>query len=282
MGLVLSGCGENSFLDRDPLAFLSSPPKAKNEKKMAEAVEPPDIFTNIEPLEVKGGGTLGSFGVNLDTYFAGELKDEDDRIMRLEKAVVAMHKDLKTLAPAVQRLADIEVAMKRRVETSALQAPQPLLHDDTGTPMQPAMRVIATGMPQQTSPPPGTPVHQGARLMADASSSTIVSGIRTGEHTDKVRIVFDVTKKNTSYSADLDNNENILVVEMPNARWKTPTDFESFRQIPVLKSYKVDSFNNGQGNIFVLQLKGPTQILAQGKYPALSGEGERIVIDLKK
>ncbi len=52
--------------------------------------------------------------------------------------------------------------------------------------------------------------------------------------------------------------------------------------MPVLESYKVDTFNNGAGNIFVLQLKSDTQIVAQGKYPALSGGGERIVIDLKK
>ncbi len=276
--------------DVDPLAFMSSDPnkkrlEAEEKKKQAAiaAMMPPDMFSNIEPIEMRSGGSLGSLGLNFETYFAGDLKDDGDRIRRLERAVVAMHKDLKIMAPKLQKLADVEVAMKQNVQKSVLQPPQPLLVGEQG-PMVAAP--VVTG-PSQSLPPAsastGKPVDPGARPMAaPADGSSVVSGIRTGEHPGMVRIVFDVTSKNTKYTADLDNEENILVIELPNARWKTPTDFENFRSMPVLKSYKVDTFNNGAGNIFVLQLKKSTEIIKQGKYPALSGGGERIVIDLKK
>ncbi|GJL85517.1 MAG: hypothetical protein DHS20C02_12920 [Micavibrio sp.] len=268
---------------------MSSDPNKKREeaeekKKQAAiaAMMPPDMFSNIAPIEMRSGGSLGSLGLNLETYFAGDLKDDGDRIRRLERAVVAMHKDLKIMAPTLQRLADVEVAMKQSVHKSVLQPPQSLLAQEKG-PMVAAPPVV-TGPPlPSASATTGKPVDPGARPMAaPADGSSVVSGIRTGEHPGKVRIVFDVTSKNTVYTADLDNAENILVVELPNARWKTPTDFENFRAMPVLKSYKVDTFNNGAGNIFVLQLKKSTEIIKQGKYPALSGGGERIVIDLKK
>ncbi|HBR68683.1 MAG TPA: hypothetical protein DEA55_04820 [Rhodospirillaceae bacterium] len=298
LGAGLSACNSDVW-DKDPLAFMSSDP---NEKRMKEEEEkkhvaleaaatvPPDMFSNVQPLEMKSGGTLGTMGLNLETYFAGDIKDDQERIKRLERALIAVHEDMKIMAPTTQRLADLEVAMKHKVETSVLAPPQPLYAQEQQQEMlppspPPTMQPVVTPSlpPAPVGDMPGTPVEPGARPMAPApDGSAIVSGIRVGDHPDIVRIVFDVTSKNTSYTADLDNAEGILVVELPNARWKTPTDFETFKIMPVLESYKVDTFNNGAGNIFVLQLKSDTQIVAQGKYPALSGGGERIVIDLKK
>ena len=286
---ALAACN-SPIWDVDPLAFMSSDPnkkraEAEEKKKQAaiEAMMPPDMFSNITPIELKSGGSLGTFGLNLETYFAGDLKDDGDRIKRLERAVIAMHKDFKIMAPKLQKLSDVEVAMKQNVQKSVLQPPQPLLAQEQQPMATVGPKVPPTQSLPQASATSGKPVDPGARPMAPApDGSATVSGIRTGQHPNMVRVVFDVDSKNTNYTADLDNEENILVVELPNARWKTPTDFENFRSMPVLKSYKVDTFNNGAGNIFVLQLKKSTEIIKQGKYPALSGGGERIVIDLKK
>ena len=51
-------------------------------------------------------------------------------------------------------------------------------------------------------------------MLSVRRAGATVTGIRVGQHPDKVRIVFDVTAK-TNYRADLDNGENI-VAHVPN------------------------------------------------------------------
>lgn len=269
--LMLSGCGLN--LDMDPLAFMTSPPNNEKKDKRVESLAPPDLLMNAPPLELNPGGSLGVFGLNLETYFAGDMgNDEAARIERLEKALIAMHRDIKTILPTVQLYADRE---KKKIDVTALQPPQSLLVQ--GGDIDRDSSELDSDLP-----PPGDPVQPGPRPLPSAAESAIISGIRVGQHSDRVRVVFDVTKKGTPFNADLDNNEHILVVELPNAHWETPVLSESFGKMPVLESYKVEPFNNGQGNVFVLQLKGSSKILAQSKLKALSGGGERIVIDLAK
>lgn len=233
--LALAGCGGNKGAD-----------------DMQNAADP---FQNLPPLEMKQGGTMGSLGLNLETYFAPDIRDPVERAKRLERALIALHKDVQVLAPSVQHLSGLEPEIEEAITGPATQTPENLL----------AAKPVA-----------GTP----AAAATPADGKPLITAVRAGEHPDMVRIVFDVTQK-TAYRVDLDNTENLLVVEIPDARWQGAAS-KSFGNMPVLKSWKVDPFNDRKGQIFVVQLKGPTSIAAQGKYPGISGSGERIVIDLKK
>ncbi len=374
MAVALSGCGlqwpQWATVNSDPFAFMASeapppptPPAPQNSPLSLQAKYDPMVNSN--PIAMQEGGTLGSLGLNTDLYFDPELTDQEARINRLERAISAMHRDLKIMAPTLQKYASnpnapaipapppvmytppaaavtsapqIAPVLNRTINGAASSAPtslyvapgtantalgipqsaSPVLQYRAALPpmpngkhpglhpakMMPVYNQAAITAPQPVytppqastaaapttttnTPPPApaatgaqAPVNRGPRPVTNGGSA-IVSGVRVGDHPGKVRLVFDVTKK-TNYTLDLDNNENLLIVELPNAKWKTPTASESFGKLPVLKSYKVDQANGGAGNIFIMQLKKPTQILMQGKYPALSGSGERIVIDLKK
>lgn len=313
--LAVSGCGLD--LDADPLAFMTSPPGKKAHMRENGVAAPPDLLMNAPPLEMKKGGSMGVFGLNLETYFAGNMGDDPSaRMDRMERALIAMHRDLKILLPDLQHYADRE---QKRIDVAALlEAPQnpPAQPFDTArqnggdteanaapdipasakpVALIPAPAPVNSAMPDdldeqpeekpaKTNAPvlPGNPVAPGPGTIQAAGERTVISGIRVGEHPDRARIVFDITKKGTPYTVDLDNEEHILVVELPDAQWDTPVTSESFGTIPVLKSYKVERFNSGQGRIFVLQLKNASKILAQDRLPALSGSGERIIIDLAK
>lgn len=378
--LTLGACGftwpDWAVNNSDPLGFLTSedraakPPPAPQNSPLSLQSEY-DPLVNSEPLSLRPGGPLGSLGLNLDMYFDPGIQDSETRIDRLERAVIALHRDLKAVAPELQGLgtgsgaprtiapppprANITptstypppvaaittaptpsnsaptpgsaAALENKLQnTKAGAAPTSLFTNQTpaqlattpqvitqtqpsyqglspmpgvsipSAPRQPISTITTNSTPvTQTAtatqagniPPPapasiGTPasVNKGPRSVTNGGGA-LISGIRVGQHPDKVRIVFDVTKK-TNYTADLDNGENILVVEMPDAKWKTPTKSESFGSQPIVKSYKVEDSNGGSGNLFILQLKQDTQILMKGKFPALSGSGERIVIDLKK
>lgn len=370
VSIGLSGCGfqwpEWATINSDPLSFMASDPAPKAPPPLPQnsplsLKKEYDPMVNTKPLEVSDSGVMGgSLGLNMDTYFDPNLRDTDARIDRLERALAAMHRDLKTLVTSMQQQKPATTApaaytppaapavvtapaVVNRVPTSAAAAPTPITapatapppsatpttpaaHTSTGyhaalppmpggkiptTPPAPLYGQNSTTAANNNNPyqgvisaredaaatpaaaqsnhlPPPAPEAVGTTANVDKGprdvkngDSAIVSGIRVGEHPDKVRIVFDVTKK-TNYTVDLDNSENLLVVELPNARWKTPATTENFGKMPIVKSYKVDDFNDGAGNMFILQLKKPTQIVSQSKIPALSGAGERIVIDLKK
>ena len=106
-----------------------------------------------------------------------------------------------------------------------------------------------------------------------------MSSLRIGKHSDKIRLVMDATAK-TAFTTDLDNQENLLILEMPNATWSASTA-QSFSQSPLLRSYSVEPMNNGQGSRVILALKKPTQILKQQALPPGNNPNYRMYIDLK-
>ena len=272
---AMTGCGDLT-IEGDPLAFLApGPPNSDRpgEDPETSAVDP---LVNLHPFQPAPGGMMGTMGLNLETYLAPEIEDPAERIKRLERTIIAMHKDMQAMVPALQKPVPVQI---QSLNAQAIESGAPL-------PLQPPedLEIIASGGPQplqradmqpiiSAPPPPPPPVTPPV-----ANSST--TGIRVGEHPDKVRLVIDVAK-GTNFSADLDNTENILVIELPETAW-TGLNNETFKSMPVMKSYKVDAFNGGAGSMIVVQLNKPTTILSQSKMPALSGSGERIVIDLQK
>lgn len=291
VALSLSACGARwpkwAVIDTDPFGFLTSEDKSL-------APEPPNMMKNGEkapkaaaaPVEtVDAGQPLKSMGLNLQTYFDPSEKDVYARLDRLERAIVAMHEDLKRMGggAAVQTAAPTPVSSPAPHQYQEAPVPHDAPAHDAPIALNSLSNLHHASAPPEAPPSIGqrNPVNKGSRPDHNSNNSAVVTGVRVGKHSDKVRVVFDVTK-DTNFTVDLDNGENILVVEMPNALWKMPVNQESFGRMPIVKSYKVDSFNNGQGNIFVLQLKQPTKILLQQKFPALSGGGKRVVIDLKR
>jgi len=107
-----------------------------------------------------------------------------------------------------------------------------------------------------------------------------VYDVRVGEHKNKTRIVIDVNAK-TPHSVSLDNNEGIMVVELPQAAWQAATS-RNYRKSGFLKSYNVEKASDGStGYFLIFQLKRDAQLSYERVLPALSGGGaQRIVLDL--
>lgn len=121
------------------------------------------------------------------------------------------------------------------------------------------------------------------RRLADqyyTNMKAVITGFRIGEHPDKVRLVFDTTSK-TPFKADLDNAEQLLILEMPQAQWQAPFSNQSFGRRQLIDSMTTEALGQG-GTRAVLQLTKNTTIISQKMFPDLSGSGGRIVIDLRK
>ncbi|MCF8495655.1 MAG: hypothetical protein K9G62_03200 [Alphaproteobacteria bacterium] len=152
--------------------------------------------------------------------------------------------------------------------------------------MQKDLRILALDAQNRSPSPPVFAVRaEGDRDAAGnvlpTAGSAFVTGVRAGEHPDRMRLVFDLSAK-TPYTADLDNAEKILVVELPEAGWQSSATTGAFGKNSVFGSYKVDPYNNGRGRIFVMQLRRETKILSQNLLPGLSKNTARLVIDVQK
>jgi hypothetical protein len=133
---------------------------------------------------------------------------------------------------------------------------------------------IAQSPPQEAVPAAATAAP--VPLQPAANNGPAVTAMRVGEHPGKLRIVLDVRGK-TSYTADLDNNEKILVVELPKTAW-TAESQKSFSGNPLLSSYRTEAMADG-GTMLILQLKSASSIGYKAAIDNPDG-GSRIVIDL--
>lgn len=134
---------------------------------------------------------------------------------------------------------------------------------------------MASGPPAAPETPP-PPVAAGPPATATAGGPAVES-MRIGEHPGKIRIVLDVSGK-TSFTADLDNEEKILVIEMPTAAWNTDVQ-KAFTDNPLIASYRTEKRDDG-GTMLILQLKSKTSIGYKSAMDNEDGKGQRIIIDL--
>jgi len=216
-------------------------------------------------------------GMNTNNLFSQNLRGDDARLDRLERAVQDMRNDFDTVRPSIDRLISIEQDIQDligQLETltvaepfpaPAMAAPQALQEPQTTNNIMPnAQKITAPKQEIITTPPV-------------AGGVASVYNVRVGTHPGKARIVLDANTK-TPFTADLDNNEKILVIDLPNANW-TAAISKSINN-PVIASYKVEAKENGAGSMMIIQLKKNTSIAYQDSLKALSGSGQRLVIDL--
>lgn len=135
-----------------------------------------------------------------------------------------------------------------------------------------ASSAVATAIPPKMMEPI---VEQPA--VKAANGNTAVQAFRLGEHPGKVRIVLDISGK-TAFTADLDNSEKILVVELPQAAWNAKAQ-ESFSGNPVIDSYKTESMGK-TGTRVIIKLKGKTSIAYKSAMGDTATGGSKVVIDL--
>ncbi len=239
-------------------------------------------------------------GINVETLFSENIKDNEKRFNRVEGVVKDLRQEFESYKPSIVRLAAVEsdiqnlikelevllqetpsqqpTATQNQIQQADLQvqqlAPQPLLPDDIKS-------SEAAGLPDTVNKPPKTK-HKQYKPPPKAKSydGVVAQNLRVGEHADKVRLVLDTNHK-TNFRVDLDNDEKLIIVEMPDARW-VGTKEKTFKHSALLESYSVESFNNGKGSLLVLSLRKSTSIMTEKRLsPDSTSPYHRIYFDLK-
>ncbi len=158
------------------------------------------------------------------------------------------------------------------------------LAENTGTAQAPP----AVSNPEATAPPVASPVAtsptpqtqtQPVQAPAAPVAGNAVSGMRFGVDGNKTRIVFDANASLT-YKKDLDNNESLLVIELPGMGWSmaaagTPP------ASALVQSWSAQAMDNG-GTRIVMILKKPVTLTYEATLkPEPGSPHHRLVLDLR-
>lgn len=172
---------------------------------------------------------------------------------------------------------------KRQAKRAARQA---VAVEPAAAPMQQQAQAAPVAQPAVVTPSAPAVMQQASAPQAAAlpqsnvqnnDAGVFVRNLRFGEHADKTRLVLD-TSDQVTFRYDIDNNEKLMVIEMPQTGWRG-SEAMDISNSPLVSSYSVVSDNNG-GHQLIMQLKEPTQVLwAQALMPG-GPQGHRIVIDL--
>jgi len=261
-------------------------------------------------------------GVNVDKLFAERIGDTGQRFDRLENVVKSMRKEFEAVKPAIVRLVAVEsdiqalveqleaLAVQERSQQQGRNAPVALVEESpiSQTPQQQketnsnptnqlnsadlSEAVSSQGIipksnakPSETSVKaqnPKPPVTSSTSSQTTNMSGLHVKNLRTGIHADKVRLVLDMSAK-TSHSIDVDPSENILILELPNAKWGDASSKNFGSKTPILSSYNTSPMNDGKGVRVILQLKQTPNIMKSDIIPpGPANKNHRLYIDLKR
>ncbi len=300
--------GAENGVNNDSLPGLTLPPGAET--------RPLSPGQTGAAKDANGLPILKPMGVNTN-LFIEKLKDPDDRLDRLENAVQEMRNDFDAMAPSIVRLVAIEkdiqsLISQLEVLTGGEQTPQDIGQDalpvDLDQPVEKAeiglaridsaalqedvpqtMAPISSGVdpPIVATPPPAqetaktAPKYEVKTKPVPAPQPdahlVAVKSVRIGEHPGKTRIVLDMDGK-AGHKLDLDNQEKILVVDLPGTGWKAALQ-NAVASSPTLLSYRAEPSDTG-GTMLIFQLKAAVSVAYDGTMENSDGAGQRIVIDL--
>lgn len=212
-------------------------------------------------------------GINADTLFIGKTRNTNDRFDRVEDAVVDLRREFEVLKPSIVRLAAVETDIQSLIkelevllqDAPASSAPVPLSRNQYE--QTPTLKVEQLN--PSPRPPPElktTPISKKqkkppTRPIAKTFSGTAALNFRIGEHTNKVRVAFDTNNK-IPFDIDLDNEEKLIIIELPNARWEGKKS-QAFKHSKLLESLSIEPLNDNNGSLLVLSLRKQAQIVQE-------------------
>ncbi len=282
--LGLSACAVPPKADKDPQALgaaaLPVVPVPAPDVEQVAAMPMPE--SGISPLEERV--------LALEKNMIG-VQSEVANSRPLLRKVDAMERNFKALSLELDRI-DRDYAISPLVgskEKPEQKAEMPLKTNSPVSSTLPAKKSVEPVLPDHAAAIKRTHVPKPVfRPLPTKSESAPVStkpdshkltvrNMRVGEKNGGVtRIVLD-TNSPARHNYDLDNNEKILVIEVPDAGWAAQKS-ASLTQSPLVASYKAES--DKTGSRLVLQLKKEATVLSTARLAAGKGSGDRVYLDI--
>lgn len=194
------------------------------------------------------------------------------RVLKLEKEMQTLQKDFKKLLPPLSNLIVSDNELDRAISEIQETNMDTEAHANRMASAPKSIGVVA----KYAAPKPATKKPEAKTPVVKGGPNAVVA-LRRGEHKDKTRLVLDIKNK-AKINYDLDNNEKLLLVELPGVGWETK-DSGSFKDHPLVKSYSAKG--SGDGTTLALELKKPVKVLLSSVLgPNSVNPNHRYVLDI--
>jgi len=280
------------------------PPKALPRSWGQEPVENIDIVEERRRLVVPARKVSYERVEKPVPVYANELAERDvnfeadvpamQRIAALEQAVMDLQQDYNRMMPIFNEL----ITTNERIQGLLRQLAEDRQSPPSGAPVPLSQRQGAAesmarqepsaGEPVPAYAPPSTPdAYQGRRQAEEAgvpvsqrsvpAPASTVQDVRIGEHGNKTRLVLDLSDI-TEFDYDLDNNERLLIVQIPGAKWQGREQFVPPKS-PLISSWTYHP-SPGGGSALAIQLKKDARIVEAQSLPGRGGKPSRVFLDI--
>lgn len=248
-----------------------------------------------------------------------ELKQANDRIAGLEQELASLRNDMNMMMPALTKLAGLQAATnslndiqpaaggstaagevtrihRNYMQANGTESDNPEIQMDAPI-NAPATTGVAPGAVAPLPPPVSaapmtakTPVPLAAPAVPTATAQPAsytppavnmksIQGVRFGAHEGgKSRLVVDVSDA-SAFKFDIDNNEHMLVLEIPGTAWNAGPLTRMVQDNPLVQSMTASPDGQG-GTRVVFMLQKPAKILWSQAIPPAGMQGHRIVLDV--
>lgn len=281
--LAVAGCSPAAPKTGSPEALLN----AEGEWKLVEEERAPNPEQKHMDSRAKVNPKKNSAGYTENAKLAHVEEDVHFRVLRLERQMKTLRSDFDRILPPLAEsakagrslesaLAGIETASGEEADASA-QVLAEIAAEPVAEPAAFAPPPVAADPAPEKRAPEKKPQKTAEKTPAIPAGAAQVTGLRTGEHPGRTRLVLDVSAA-AKFSADLDPKENLLVVELPSAFWTAP-ESRTFSGHGLLKSYTAQPA--GEGTRLVIEMKGPAKLAGKSILPPGGPDGRhRIVLDV--
>jgi len=292
--LVLSACmpdGQNGVVT---VSTAPPPPEASKVRPLETIAPIPTAMETFRALSPPRG-------LKFTPLFAEAIKDSNSRMKRLETSVQILRNDFDTVVPTLVRMAAIEKDIKglvAQLQTLTDQnynveepsqnlpslpsdgQPMPCEVDIKGAkPDMPVSLVTPEAVPKGELPPEGAASPSSNEPLNIKPHTKPVIGkvinIRFGDHSNKTRIVLDMTAKlNIDALARLENNGKTLIIDLSQMNWLRKKSWDADT------AQLVSGYHMEEGNLYV-DLMYSSQIKTRKVLsPSRESKNYRFIIDL--
>ncbi|HIF25118.1 MAG TPA: hypothetical protein EYG18_01840 [Micavibrio sp.] len=137
----------------------------------------------------------------------------------------------------------------------------------------------SVGIAQTNLAPAADGTVQQAQTPSDGGSSSVVKAVRIGEHSDKIRLVLDLSVM-ADYKIEAGEEGYIVLVDMPDTTFEAAAR-ASYPNNAILQGYETEMLPSG-GTRLILRARNLMTIVDAYAIDAVDGNPPRIVFDIAK
>lgn len=246
--------------------------ETENNTESMPSVKSKPVYSSVENTKKKNKyGMKFPKGLKISQLMSSEVTNNEERIARLETAVLMIDEKLDMIAKSISERKPYPVAFDKPLNIGATNkkssAPEHKIAQHKNPPKK---EIKNEKQASDYNPKPD---------LTNISETTALKAIRIGNHNDFIRIVFDLNRK-SDYRIDIDNEEKLLFVEFPEAVKSKEINNTTNYKNSLISSSKIEEQDTIDGLVIVFLLSDNVKIIRKESLPSSDNKSFRVFVDI--